>query len=202
MTVDRAAGDSGFGPYTVLDLHDLPEDGKGFELEDGWLVEVAAGARHNWIARRLAEILQAALPDGSLMVFDGGEWEVSTPSGVRKPDIIVVPRDVARAVIVDEVPKLLPGLDLLLAVEVVSPGSGSERTDRVRKVREYAALGVPEYWIVEHRPDIRILRLRLDAETGTYRADPPVGSGALFTAEVQGVNDVRVSFDPAELIDF
>ncbi|MFD3743211.1 hypothetical protein [Nocardia sp. NPDC058633] len=46
MTVDRAVGDSGFGPYTVLDLHDLhdlSEDGKGFELEDGWLVEVGAG---------------------------------------------------------------------------------------------------------------------------------------------------------------
>jgi hypothetical protein len=28
-----------FGPYTVLDLHELPEDGKGFELEDGWLID-------------------------------------------------------------------------------------------------------------------------------------------------------------------
>ncbi|MEV6213734.1 Uma2 family endonuclease [Nocardia sp. NPDC051833] len=186
----------------MLDLHDLPEDGKGFELEDGWLVEVAAGARHNWIARRLGGILQDSLPDDTLMVLDGGEWEVSTPTGVRKPDVLIVPRDVARAVIVDEVPKLLPGLDLLLAVEVVSPGSGSERTDRVRKVREYADLGIPEYWIVEHRPDIRLLRLRLDPDTGTYRADPPVSSGALFTAEVPGVDDTRVSFDPAQLIEF
>lgn len=202
MTVDRAVGDSGFGPYTVLDLHDLPEDGKGFELEDGWLVEVAAGARHNWIARRLGAILQESLPDDSLLVLDGGEWEVSTPAGVRKPDVLVVPRDVARAVIVDEVPKLLPGLDLLLAVEVVSPGSGSERTDRVRKVREYAELGIPEYWIVEHRPGIRLLRLRLDAETGTYRSDPSVIAGALFTAEIPGVDGARVSFDPAQLIEF
>ncbi|MET9216313.1 MULTISPECIES: Uma2 family endonuclease [unclassified Nocardia] len=202
MTVDRAAGDSGYGPYTVLDLHDLPEDGKGFELEDGWLVEVAAGARHNWIARRLGGILQDSLPDDSLVVLDGGEWEVSTPTGVRKPDVLMVPRDVARAVIVDEVPKLLPGLDLLLAAEVVSPGSGSERTDRVRKVREYAELGIPEYWIVEHRPDIRLLRLRLDTDTGTYRADPPVSSGAMFTAEIPGVDDARVSFDPAQLIEF
>lgn len=40
MTAWRATSDAGFGPYTVLDLYDLPEDGKGFELEDGWLVEV------------------------------------------------------------------------------------------------------------------------------------------------------------------
>lgn len=43
MTAWPAACDAGFGPYTVLDLYELPEDGKGFELEDGWLVEVAAG---------------------------------------------------------------------------------------------------------------------------------------------------------------
>ena len=41
----------GFGPYTILDLHELPDDGKGFELEDGWLIEAAAGARHNWVMR-------------------------------------------------------------------------------------------------------------------------------------------------------
>ncbi|WP_405147807.1 Uma2 family endonuclease [Nocardia salmonicida] len=202
MTVDRAVGDSGFGPYTVLDLHDLSEDGKGFELEDGWLVEVAAGARHNWIAHRLAQIVRGALPNDSLVVFDGGEWEISTPSGVRKPDVLVVPRDVARSVIVDEVPKILPGLDVLLVVEVVSPGSGSERTDRVRKVGEYAALGIPEYWIVEHRPGIRVIRLLLDAGAGTYRADPAVGSGSVFDAVLQGDSDVRLSFDPEQLIEF
>ncbi|WP_410869963.1 Uma2 family endonuclease [Nocardia sp. A7] len=202
MTVDRAVGDSGFGPYTVLDLHDLSEDGKGFELEDGWLVEVAAGARHNWIAHRLAEMVRGALPNDSLMVLDGGEWEISTPSGVRKPDVLVVPRDVARSVIVDEVPKIFPGLDVLLVVEVVSPGSGSERTDRVRKVGEYAALGIPEYWIVEHRPGVRVIRLLLDAGTGTYRADPAVGSGSVFDTVLQGDSDVRLSFDPEQLIEF
>lgn len=202
MTVDRAVGDSGFGPYTVLDLHDLSEDGKGFELEDGWLVEVAAGARHNWIAHRLAHLVRSALPNDSLVVLDGGEWEISTPTGVRKPDVLVVPRDVARSVIVDEVPKILPGLDVLLVVEVVSPGSGSERTDRVRKVGEYAALGIPEYWIVEHRPGIRVSRLLLDAGAGTYRADPAVGSGSVFDVVLLGDSDVRLSFDPEQLIEF
>ena len=37
-----------FGLYTILDLHELSEDGEGFELEDGWLIEVAASSRHNW----------------------------------------------------------------------------------------------------------------------------------------------------------
>src|SRR6185369_10966865 len=34
-----------------------------------------------------------------------------------------------------------------LAVEVISPSSG--RYDRVHKLQGYAAIGVPEYWIVD-----------------------------------------------------
>jgi len=196
----QTACDASFGPYTVLDLHDLPEDGKGFELEDGWLIEVAAGARHNFIGLTLAEIIRMAGRDASIFVCMGGEWEISTPSGVRKPDILVIPRDVARAAIVDETPKLIPGTEVLLAVEVISPGSGSERTDRVRKVREYAALGIPQYWIVEHQPEIRIHRLVLDG--GGYRTEPVVASGATFAAEIEADKVFRVTFDPAALLDF
>lgn len=199
MTAWHATRDAGFGPYTVLDLHDLPEDGKGFELEDGWLIEVAAGARHNWISRTLARIIEAALGDASAIVCDGGEWEISTPVGVRKPDVFVIPREVARAVIVDESPKLIPGTELLLAVEVISPGSGSERTDRIRKVREYAALGIPQYWLVEHQSAIRIHRAVLDG--GAYRWEPVVTAGTEFSADIEVDKTVRVTFDPAGLLD-
>jgi len=95
-----------FGLYTVLDLHDLhdlPEDGKGFELEDGWLIEVATGSRHNWVARNVSRIVEAAATGAgsAAIVCDGGKWEISTPAGIRKPDVFVIPREVARAVIID-----------------------------------------------------------------------------------------------------
>ncbi|WP_040836909.1 Uma2 family endonuclease, partial [Nocardia brevicatena] len=127
------------------------------------------------------------------------EWEISTPVGVRKPDVFVIPREVARAVIVDESPKLIPGTELLLAVEVISPGSGSERTDRIRKVREYAALGIPQYWLVEHQSAIRIHRAVLDG--GAYRWEPVVTAGTEFSADIEADKTVRVTFDPAGLID-
>lgn len=92
----------------------------------------------------------------AVIVCDGGEWEISTPDGVRKPDIFVIPREVARAAIIDESPKLIPGREVLLAAEVVFPGSSSERNDRVRKVGEYAAVGIPQYWIVDNHPDLRV----------------------------------------------
>jgi Uma2 family endonuclease len=41
---------------------------------------------------------------------------------------------------------------VLLVVEVVSRGSGSEREDRGRKVTEYARAGIAQYWIVDFEP--------------------------------------------------
>jgi Uma2 family endonuclease len=191
-----------FGPYTVLDLHQLPEDGKGLELEDGWLIEVAASSRHNWALRTLARIIEgaAARAGSQAVVCDGGEWEISTPAGVRKPDVLVIPREVARAAIIEESPRLIPGTELYLVAEVISPGSGSERTDRLRKVSEYAMLGIPQYWIVEHAPRLAVQVLTL--ADGAYAAAPAVMEGTRLEAVIDADKPFTVSFDPAELISF
>lgn len=191
-----------FGPYTVLDLHDLPEDGKGFELEDGWLIEVAASSRHNWVLRTLARIIERAAADAEsqAIVCDGGEWEISTPAGVRKPDVFVVPREIARAAVIDESPRLIPGTELYLVAEVISPGSGSERTDRLRKVGEYARLGIPQYWIIEHTPRPTVQILTLDG--ATYTAAPAATEGTLLEAVIDADKPFTVAFDPADLLDF
>jgi Uma2 family endonuclease len=193
---------SQFGPYTILDLHELPEDGKGFELEDGWLIEVAASSRHNWALRTLARIIERAAADAGsqVVVCDGGEWEISTPAGVRKPDVFVVPRETARAAIIEESPKLIPGAELHMVAEVISPGSGSERTDRLRKVSEYASLGIPQYWIVEHTPRLSVQVLTLTS--GTYTAAPTVMEGTRLEVEIDADKPFAVSFDPADLLNF
>jgi prevent-host-death family protein len=191
-----------FGPYTILDLHQLAEDGKGFELEDGWLIEVAASSRHNWVLRILARIIEGAAgrAGSRAVVCDGGVWEISTPAGVRKPDVLVIPREVARAAIIEESPRLIPGTELYLVAEVVSPGSGSERTDRLRKVTEYAKLGIPQYWIVEHAPRLAVHVLTL--ADGAYTAAPPVMEGTMLEAVIDADKPFAVSFDPADLLDF
>jgi Uma2 family endonuclease len=191
-----------FGPYTILDLHELPEDGKGFELEDGWLIEVAASSRHNWALRTLARIIERAIAEvgSQAVVCDGGEWEISTPAGVRKPGVFIVPREIARAAIIEESPKLIPGTELYLVAEVISPGSGSERTDRLRKVDEYARLGIPQYWIIEHtpRPSVQVLTLA----DGAYTARPAVMEGSQLDVVIGADKPVTVSFDPADLLVF
>jgi Uma2 family endonuclease len=163
---------------------------------------VAASSRHNWALRTLARIIERAVAEAGsqAVVCDDGEWEVSTPAGVRKPDVFIVPRDIARAVIIEESPRLIPGTELYLVAEVISPGSGSERTDRLRKVEEYAKLGIPQYWIVEHapRPAVQVLTLA----DGTYTAGPAVMEGARLEVVIDADKPVTVSFDPAVLLDF
>lgn len=67
---------------------------------------------------------------------------------------------------------------MLLVVEVVSPGS--ETTDRVVKVDQYAKAGIPFYWRVEQTPtDVALVYTYvLDAATGRYR-EGEVHTGAV-----------------------
>jgi Uma2 family endonuclease len=152
--------------------------------------------------RTLARIIERATADAGsqAVVCDGGKWQISTPARVRKPDVFVVPRGIARAAIIEESPRLIPGTELYLVAEVISPGSGSERTDRLRKVSEYARLGIPQYWIVEHAPRLSVQILTLT--DGTYTAAPVVTEGARLEAVIDADKPFTVSFDPADLLDF
>lgn len=90
----------GYGPYTLYDLDALPEDGEGYELANGWLSELPASPWHDHGAGWLKEILKAAAAQADAAVYvAGGPNDVSTPAGIRKPDVFVVPRDVARSVV-------------------------------------------------------------------------------------------------------
>jgi hypothetical protein len=38
----------------------LPDNGRSYELVDGWLIELAPSTRHGFLARRLGRILERA----------------------------------------------------------------------------------------------------------------------------------------------
>lgn len=195
----------GFGPYTMDDLHAREDEGRGLELEDGWLIELSPSAPHNWMAMQLQEILKATAADAGATVFvaGGGEWEISTPAGIRKPDVFVVPRSVARNSIVDRNPTVIPGGELLMVAEVISPGSGSERADRVRKLKEYAALGIPQYWLAEFSPRPKVHVFALDDEIGgVYRSYAAAMAGEVLKVEVQADSAFTVTLDPEILTEF
>lgn len=93
---------------------------------------------HARAIRRLANTIEAQLPAG-FDVYDEVDVVLQrTPATVRQPDVIVL---------ASGAPEPLTAADVLLAVEILSPGS--RRTDRVIKRAEYAAAGIRDYWIVD-----------------------------------------------------
>jgi hypothetical protein len=123
-----------------------------------------------------------------------GPNDIATPAGVRKPDAFIVPRDVSRTAISGKV-RTYYASDLLLVAEVISPRSGSEQVDRVRKVREYARAGIPAYWIIDLEPEPKVTILTLHGSD--YVLDSETRAGHVLTVS----QPYPISFDPAELTE-
>lgn len=136
--------------YTLADLESFPDDGRRYELADGWLIVSPMARRlHQVACGNLGRILAAACPP-DLFVF-GLAINVDDPDATHfEPDVTVVRRRFATIENGD-----LP----LLAVEVRSPSTAGR--DSVLKRREYARLGMPSYWMVDvDVPSVRVLELR------------------------------------------
>jgi Uma2 family endonuclease len=184
-----------YGPYTLYDLDALPEDGKRYELADGWLTELSPSPWHDHAADRLKDIIKdAARLAGADVYVAGGPNDIATPAGVRKPDVFVVPRDVARTAISGKIRTYYAG-DLMLVAEVISPRSGSEQVDRVRKVGEYAKAGIPAYWIIDLEPVVKIAILTL--HDGEYVLGAEIRAGHALTTS----QPFTISFDPGSLTE-
>jgi Uma2 family endonuclease len=78
---------------------------------------------------------------------------------------------------------------------VISPRSGSEQVDRVRRVREYASAGIPRYWIVDLEPEAKITILTLRGHE--YAQDAEIRAGDTLTA----IQPFAISFDPGTLTE-
>ncbi len=100
----------------------------------------------------------------------------------RRPDVVVY-----RAETVDLTPTRPE--HVLLVVEVVSPGS--ETTDRVVKVNQYARAGIAFYWRIEQTPHgVPLVHTHLlDPATRSYR------DADVFTGTVRATVPFPVEID-------
>lgn len=103
---------------------------------------------HYRITKFLEKVLDQAIED----YLDPDEWETFRDAGQRTeddssrlPDLAIVSRVEADKLLKQTAVFQSPSL---LAVEVVSPSSASEDYDE--KLKEYQALGIPEYWVVDY----------------------------------------------------
>jgi Uma2 family endonuclease len=135
-------------PDRLLTLEEwdaLPEDSsRHYELAEGVVVAVPRPApQHQRAAGNLMVDLNRQLPP-TLSATQDVEVvvESSFPATVRAPDVLVV----SESLFLRNPPRI-DASDVLLAVEIVSPGT--RRTDRVLKAVEYAAAGIPHYWVID-----------------------------------------------------
>ena len=132
---------------TLPEFDELPEDNsRRYELQEGVLqVTPKAAGFHQFVLTRLSSVLDRVLPEGWAAVSEPEVVISKTyPPTVRIPDVIVVSLDR-----VLERPAKFHAQDVVLAVEVLSPGS--QRADNVVRRTEYAEAGIPAYWILDIR---------------------------------------------------
>jgi Uma2 family endonuclease len=152
----------------------LPEDtSRRFELVEGVLQMAPRPLpAHQRALKRLSRLLDSAWePQGLETSIDVDVVLIEDfPPIVRAPDLIVT-----STTLLNSAPSRFYARDVILAVEVVSPGS--VRTDRISKFAEYAEVGIPYYWIIDlSRPPT------LDAFQligGSYQQDVMAGTGAV-----------------------
>jgi Uma2 family endonuclease len=100
---------------------------------------------------RIAKFLERIFDDAIAQYLDANQWEAFRDAGQRTeqassrlPDIAILSREEANRLLSQTAVFQSPAL---LVVEIVSPSSASE--DYEDKLREYQAIGVQEYWIVD-----------------------------------------------------
>lgn len=162
---------AGGATHSWSDFLGLDED-DGRELIEGCLVEVDLPTRlHEWIVGVLYSYLFAwAMPRRAGVVLPSGfKVRISDRQGVM-PDVqfFRTGRHVPEDALNEGAPDLV--------VEVISPTSG--RYDRVEKLRYYAAIRAPEYWLVD--PERHTLEQLVLAADGHYRVQQSLGGDETF----------------------
>jgi Uma2 family endonuclease len=152
------------------------------ELQEGNLVMSPSPTPGHMIAiARLIVQLDGVLPPELLVIPDVDiDLELVSrgkPGFVRRPDLVVVHQSAADRVHRDG--GILRASDVLVVVEIVSPGS--YRTDHVIKRGEYADAGVPHYWLVDLDKPVTLINCHLAGEFG-YQDPGPV-TGQFVTTE-------------------
>lgn len=169
---------------TVAEYAALGETEPGYtELQEGHLL-VSPGAvpDHGAASRQLLLQLVQHMPEHLEVLQDiDVDLELAPPDRpgfVRRPDLMVVARSARRRVRAEG--GLVKASDVLLAVEIVSPGS--RRTDHVIKRGEYADAGIPHYWVIDLDTPASMAVCHLAGEfgyqdsmtaTGTVKLDEP-----------------------------
>jgi Uma2 family endonuclease len=173
-------------PWTVEELAELPDDGNRFEIFDGILMVSAPPAVYHVCVAGSLHVLLAPQAPPDVFVGEGAGIRISDSSSYFEPDVVVA----RRSAVVKGQLGFNPA-DVSLVVEVLSPSN--RRNDLVVKRAEYAAAGIPDYWLVDHAKEtLTVLRL---GPRKTYRKHAEVRPGATWRTD----RPFPLTLDPADL---
>ncbi|MET7649232.1 Uma2 family endonuclease [Streptomyces sp. NPDC005426] len=164
------------GPWTVTDVLALPEDRSvRYELlGESLVMSPAPGLRHQRASFRLHVALDAAARAAGARVEVLEAINVTLPSGLVVPDIVVAD---AGATVDDGVSIEADAVQLV--VELVSPGN--KTMDRKFKPMLYAEAAIPHYWRLEFDPAPRLIISEL--ENGRYVEATTALAGAVTSVD-------------------
>jgi Uma2 family endonuclease len=162
---------------TLEEFIELPEDhSRRYELQEGILiVSPRANSLRQRVVFRLMTMLNSQLsPEWEAV----GDVEMITepgfPASVRVPDVVVV-----REKLVSTAAPRFTADEVLLAVEIISPGS--HRTDTLVKPVEYANAGIPHYWVIDLNEPLSLAAYDQAGDFGYQEA--PAVTGTFTTIE-------------------
>jgi Uma2 family endonuclease len=171
-------------PLTAAEYLELGEIEPGrMELAEGRLELSPSGKRrHSRACSKFWARLEDQIPPDYEVVEDiDVDLQLASAGArgtVRRPDLIVARRAAADRVDADG--EVYRASDIVLAIEIISPGS--RRLDLRTKRDEYADAGIPHYWIVDLDGPVCLIACHLGGEfgyvdggavTGVFRTTEP-----------------------------
>jgi Uma2 family endonuclease len=122
-----------------------------YELIDGEVFDLEPTGQHEEVAAFITAKICVQI-DGTGLPWFVLQRGLLRPSNIGmtafRPDVVVVDRDeLSKELLWSDQSILTLGSSIKLVAEVVS---SNWQNDYARKIEDYAALGIPEYWIVDH----------------------------------------------------
>jgi Uma2 family endonuclease len=154
------------------------------QLINGELFELPPESEpNNWIARGLLLTLAIlGIVPPRLIVIHSLELQVPLLSqedpANRFPDLVIL-REEHLALMKRRLTLTLDMPPPRLIAEVVSPGKSNHDRDYINKRAQYAAIDVPEYWLIDPKEQtVTVLELQGDdyRDVGTFRGDEAIVS--------------------------
>lgn len=171
------SGESDLRTMRYADFLDMAE-GSVLEWVDGKGVPVApAATAHQRMAVLLTSVLSIHVEQRGLGEVFAPPYQMKLANSGREPDLLFVARAHA-----DRIRETYLDGPADLVLEIVSPES--KRRDRVEKLAEYEAAGIPEFWLVDPE-QAQVTCYGLDSG-GRYRARRPDARGRLHSKTAPG----------------